>query len=403
MNDRAPRDPSPGSPPVLRLPTLSEEKQPGAGLVRRAVSLTLGTVLVLVLATLVTASLVEMPVTVRGAGVLEPVRVWPVRAQEAGTVLEVLVQTGDTVARGQPVLRLDPLEMTGTLRQLEAQLRAAGLTTQRAESAAPLELRQQGDRIAGVDARLVTARAALRQRMVEYGLGADVDSLLATYRPGQHVGVDLALAEVRAAEAERRLTVSQTDLLRLGSLDRERQRAEQQQLAAQIETTRERLRRLTAAAPIRGVVLTEQIERLPGSAVRPGDLLVEVADPGEWRATLFVSERDVHRVELGDSVQLEVAAFNAMEDRAPLRGSVVHVAAEPVTVGGAGGGQPAAGPAASTGLYRVVTRLDADQLERMGIDRFRRGYTVKGKIVTNQGLILKLLWEYLTDRAGGGA
>lgn len=226
MSEPAPK-PRPTVPtPVLRLPTLSEEKQPGAGLVKRAVSLTLGTVALLVLVALVTASLVEMPVTVRGGGALEPVRVWPVRAQEAGTVLEVLVETGDTVARGQAVLRLDPLEMQGTLRQLEAQLRAAGLSTRRAESAAPVELRQQGDRVAGADARLVTSRAALRQRMVEYGLGSDVDSLLASYRPGLHVGVDLALAEVRAAEAERRLAISQSDIIRLGSLDRDRQRAE---------------------------------------------------------------------------------------------------------------------------------------------------------------------------------
>lgn len=44
--------------------------------------------------------------------------------------------------------------------------------------------------------------------------------------------------------------------------------------------------------------------------------------------------------------QLEVAAFNALEDHDALRGSMVHVAAERVTTSGAG-----AGPPASTELY----------------------------------------------------
>lgn len=39
----------------------------------------------------------------------------------------------------------------------------------------------------------------------------------------------------------------------------------------------------------------------------------------------------------------------------------------------------------------------------MGMDRFRRVYTVDGKIVTRRGLILKLLWEYLIDQAGARA
>lgn len=402
MSGTAPRPrPDPDTDPtVLRLPHLDEEATPGGGFVRRAVGLTLGTVGALVVVSLLVAALVEMDVTVKGAGVLEPVRVWPVRAMEAGMVREVLVQTGDTVRLGQPLVRLDELELRSTLAQLESRHRAAEIDRRRAAAAAPLEQRQQGDRTDQARARLVTARAQLRQRMVENSLGTDPDSLLDAYRPGLHVAVDLAVAEVRAAEAELRVAAGQGELLALDRYERERTAAQQEELAEQIRQTRERLERLGAASPIHGVVMTEQLERMPGTFVRPGDLLLEVADLGEWRATLYVSERDVHKIRPGDSVHVEVHAFHAASD-APLRGSVVHVAADPVASEGAAG-QPAS-PGTGSGMYRVVARLDQAQIEEMGLERFRRGFTVQGKVVTRSGRILRLLWDYVNDRLEGRA
>jgi multidrug efflux pump subunit AcrA (membrane-fusion protein) len=390
-----------GGTPVLRLPNLGDEGQPGASFVKRSVSLTLWTLAAVTGIAVAVACLVSMDVTVKGSGTLEPVRIWTIRAQEAGAIRAVFVQTGDTVAKGDSVLSLDGLQLRSTLSQLEAQYRAAGIDLRRAEAAAPVEHRQQDDRVAQARARLVTTRAALRQRMIENDLGANVDSLLAVYRPGSHVGIDLAVGEVRSAEADLRLNTTQSDVLDLERFDRERKRTEETQLASQIETTRERLRRLTAVSPTRGVVLTEQIERLPGTFVREGDVLAEVADLDQWRATIFVAERDVHKIRLGDSVHVEVQAFSTGDEK-PLRGSVVYVAPEPM--GAQGGAAGSTAPSAlGSGLYRVVARLDHQQLAEVGIDKFRRGYTVEGKVVTRRGRIIKLLWDYLNDKMRGRA
>ncbi|HET6231948.1 MAG TPA: efflux RND transporter periplasmic adaptor subunit [Longimicrobiaceae bacterium] len=397
--------PGPAEKPklVLRLPTIDEAGSPGAGFVHGAVGWTLGTLGAIVGAGLLVASLVSMNVTVKAPGSMEPVRVWPVRTTEPGTVDSVLVATGDTVRKGQPVLQLDSLQLETTLLQLQAQLRAAQIDQRRSASAAPVERRQQGDKAAQAQARLVTARATLRQRMVENDAGTNVDSLLAVYRPGRHVGIDLAVAEVQAAEAETRLSSSQNDILALERFDRAKKGTEEDQLAAQIRATRERLQRLTVLSPTHGVVLTEQIERLGGSYVREGELLLEVADLDEWRVNLYVPERDVHKIRLGDSVQVEVQAFNA-EDEDRLRGSVVFVAPEPV---GAGQSTSTGGPAPAVptgmGMYRVVARLDQKQLARMGVEKFRRGYTVQGQIITRSGRIITLLWDYLHDQLRGRA
>jgi multidrug resistance efflux pump len=367
------------------------------------VTLTLATLAALVLAALAVATLVSVKVTVKAGGVLEPVRVWPVRAREPGTVGEVLVSTGDRVRAGQPVARLDALQLEASLAELRGQFRAAELDARRAASAAPVEERQQSERVAQAGARVVTARATLRQRMTEYDLGGDVDSLLAEYRAGRHVAVDLAVAELRSAESEVRHSSAQGEILGLGRFERERKLAERDQLAARIRAAEERISRLALSAPTAGVVLTDQVERLPGSYVREGELLLEVADLDAWRVSLYVGERDVQRIRVGDSVRVRVQAFGA-ERRDDLRGSVGYVSPEPLGSGGAGGGAaPAQGGAAPAGpgQYRVLVRLDQRQLAGIGIHRFRRGYTAEGQIVTRSGRIIVLARDYLHDRIKG--
>jgi multidrug resistance efflux pump len=385
----------------LRLPELPHEGQPGASFVRRAVGLTLLLVVSLAAIGLVVAATVKMDVTVKAAGVLEPVRIYPVRTLEGGAIREVRVQTGQAVHAGDVIARLDTVELAATLAQLEAQYRAADIDRRRSASADPLQQRETADRAAQARSHLSSALATLRQRMIEYDLGGNVDSLLAAHVPGRHVAIDQAVGEVRSAEAELRLSGAEGGLQALSRFDREKLGTQMDQLAAQISATRERLARLTLRAPTDGVVLTEQLERLPGAFVREGEQIVELADLHDWRVLLSVTERDVHRIKVGDRVKVDLLAFDESE-REQLRGSVSYVAPEPLSAQASptAGGAPAATPTPGGGGYRVIASLDRAQLEHMGIDRFRRGYTVQGYVITRSGRILTLLWNYLTEKLG---
>ncbi|HEY0017689.1 MAG TPA: efflux RND transporter periplasmic adaptor subunit [Longimicrobium sp.] len=387
----------------LRLPELGDEGQPGGRFVKRAVSVTLGVIALLFLVTAVVSMVVSMDVTVKSAGVLEPVNVWPIRAQAAGPIREVLVQSGDTVKPGDVVIRLDALALETQLAQLEAQYRAAQLDRDRSLAGTPVERRQQAQRLANAEARLTRSRALLVQRMVEYGFGSNPDSLLRVYRPGQHVMLDQAVGEVRGAEADIRLNAAETDMLSLRSYDERRADTEMDRLQAQIRESRERISRTSIVAPSGGVVLTEQLERLPGAFVREGETLMEVGEVGEWRVTMLVPERDVHKINVGDRVRLEVQAFGQRERR-QLEGRVSHVAAEPAGASPAGSGDAAqaggVAKAASSGpgLYRVVASLDRGQVQREELDRFRRGYSVQANVVTRSGRIAELAWGYLREK-----
>jgi multidrug resistance efflux pump len=325
------------------------------------------------------------------------VNVWPVRAEAAGPIREVLVQSGDTVEAGEVVIRLDVLALETQLAQLQAQHSAAQIDRDRSLAGTPMERRQQQERRDAAQARLTRARAVLMQRMVEHGFGTNLDSLLTAWRPGGHVMLDQAIGDVRAAEADLRLNGTETDMLSLRGFDERRADTEMARLQAQIREVRERISRATITAPAGGVVLTEQLERLAGSYVREGETLLEVGEVGEWRVTMLVPERDVHKISVGDRVRLEVQAFD-QRDRRQLEGRVSHVSAEPYTAPGGDAAATTTARASASGLYRVVASLDRGQVQREEIDRFRRGYSVQANVVTRSGKIAGLVWGYLMDK-----
>jgi multidrug resistance efflux pump len=382
----------------LRLPQLGDEGQPGGRFVKRAVSVTLLVLAAIFLGALIVSLVVKMDVTVKSAGVLEPVRVWPVRAQSAGSLRNILVESGDTVKANEVVAELDVLALETQLSQLEAQHRSFSIERNRSAASVPMELRQQQDRRASAQARLSTARAALLQRMVEHGFGTNVDSLLASYPVGQHVAIDGAVGEVRAAEADIRLNGTETDMLGLRTYEQQKAGAEMDRLDAQIREVRERMTRAVIRAPSDGVVLTDQLERLRGSYVAEGQTLMEVGEQGEWRVTMLVPERDVNKIAVGDPVRIEVQAFS-QKDRTQLDARVSFVAQSPVGTGSeaSGTGAAAASPT-GPGVYRVVATLERGQADRASLDKFRRGYSVTANVITRSGRIAELGWSYLMER-----
>lgn len=374
------------APRIFRLPSLREDGTPGGAIVRRAVTLLLAGFGAILLIALVAGALVTTDVAIDASGIVEPVRVWPVRSQETGTVVEVLVTAGDTVREGQPLVRLDTLQLVSSLAQLRTEAAAARLEYQRAAAARAIEQRQIEERARQAEAARIRAMGALRGRLSDDGLPVNADSVLRHYRVGTRVSIDLAIADVQAAESEIRNNAAEQGTRAVRELELGKQREQIAGLDLQVAALQARLARLVVRAPAAGVVLTEQLDQLRGTLEHEGDLLLAIADPGRWRAALRLSETDVHEVRVGDPVKIEVQAFP--RDRDLLRGTVVSVAEEPVSAQGANG--------AAT-VYRVVAAIETDSLDA-GQRDLRSGYTVRGRIITRSGRILSLLWRNLMKR-----
>jgi multidrug resistance efflux pump len=367
------------------------------------VAITLACVLGLAVAAGVAVSLITLEVTVDAAGTLEPVRVWPVRARTAGIVGEVLVSTGDTVRAGQPVVRLDSVVATLGLAQLEAQAAAQRLERDRLLQSAPIASREGETALAQASAKLLRARAAMRERLVEFGFAPHVDSVLAAYVRGTHVALDAAIADAESATGEVTAARAQIARAALAPIDAARQLLEQRRIEAQVAERRIALARGVLTTSAAGVVLTEQIERLPGASVREGDVVIEVADVSAWRATALVRDRDVHRVRVGDRAVVDILPLAALSD-GPVSGRVVHVAAQPLGIGGTNGGaahtqaaQVPSGLRVAPDAYRVVLALDRAQVNALGGGMLRSGYNVRATIVTRRVRVFTLLREWIAD------
>ncbi len=373
----------------LKLPGIPNAESAGTGIVRRVVSLTFGVMAVLFVVAVLAGTLVEIDMTIDAQGTLEPVTVQPVRARETSVVMDVPVATGDTVATGDVLARLDSLDLTSQIARLRADRDGQWYALQRARALQPIERDEQVFQTEQARARLISARAELREQLANYGYPTDIDEVLKTYDTGDHIAIDRALSEVIQARSALSASRKAVDRLGLARFDLRQQEAQIQKLDAQISTLEARLDRLVLRAPTDGVILTEQVERLPGQLVRQGDILFEVAEIDEWRAQLLVGQQDIHEINVGDEAKVEIVAFKS-ETKDLIYGSVESVASEPI--GRASGDRVSP---SSRGMYRVTVVLNESEIDSIGRARLREGYTVEGKIITRSGRIVTLLWRYL--------
>ncbi|MCU0617110.1 MAG: efflux RND transporter periplasmic adaptor subunit [Gemmatimonadaceae bacterium] len=334
------------------------------------------------------SALIEMSLTVDAVGTIEQRRVWPVRPRESGLVNEILVATGDTVRLGQVIASLDTIAATEELRRLQNQLRAARQEELRAVVALPISLRVEVEKGRDMDARLLRAHAVMREELVQRSMSANIDSAFRSYIAGTNTRLDLALADIWAAEAGQRSARAALETIGLDSIDLERRRIEVDRLADEVARVVESMERLKIRAPAHGLILTDELHRLVGSHVQSGVSLLEIADTAGWRAVVHIAEREVHNVKVGQPATIEILALERLDGRS-LRGRIESVAPQP--------GQAGAPGAAPMG-YRAVLSLEAAQLDSLGISQLRRGYSVRAKIVMRRDLIGALALAYLRDR-----
>jgi multidrug resistance efflux pump len=84
-------------------------------------------------------------------------------------------------------------------------------------------------------------------------------------------------------------------------------KAQADKAQAQMDLLEDHIRRATLVAPIAGWVVTGDLKRNVGIAVKTGDVLFEVAPVQNLRAELAVDEREIHEIRTGASGKLATA------------------------------------------------------------------------------------------------
>ncbi len=234
--------------------------------------------------------------TVVASGHVEtPYRV-EIGSQLTGTVQDVLVQQGEKVTAGQPLIVLEQRE-----------LKAAAVQAQGAVAQAEARIRQLEElTLPSAREALTQAQATLRNAQATYDRTAQLEhngyATRAALDDAQKT-LDVARAQMRSAEF-------QVYTASPGGSDYVMAQTLLNQARANLETAESRLGYATIAAPRDGVLITRGVER--GTVVQPGKVLLVLAPAGDTQLVLQIDERNLGKIALG---QKALASADAYPDR----------------------------------------------------------------------------------------
>lgn len=226
-----------------------------------------------------------------------------IRAPLEQIVDEIYVEEGQIVKPGDPIARLD-----------ERPLRAAmaGNDASIAEARAILRKLEVGPTTAEID--VAKASVTKGEDSLSYA-SRRVERLEILYRQGLVSQKELEDAQEVATTAANNRTEagSRLRLLEVGTRPEEiaATRARLQQLESERRYLEEQRTLLDVVSPVPGIVATptRQLKELRRQLVKKGDLIVKVYDVSTVTAQIFVSERELDGIEVGQAVELRARAY----------------------------------------------------------------------------------------------
>lgn len=234
--------------------------------------------------------------TVVASGHVEtPYRV-EIGSQVTGTVEEVLVQEGQHVSKGQPLISLESRELKATVVQAQGQV-----------AQAEARMRQLDElTLPSAKEALAQAKATLLNAQQTY----DRTAQLAKDGYATRASLDEAQKTLDVAQAQKRSAEFQVYTASPGGSDHVMAQTQLNQARANLDTAQSRLGYATIAAPRDGVLITRMVER--GTVAQPGKALLVLAPAGEVQLVLQIDERNLGKLALG---QKAVASADAYPDR----------------------------------------------------------------------------------------
>jgi len=259
----------------------------------------------------------SLPVAASAEGEVRPVRSAALAFPVAGVVAERLVEVGDQVEAGAPLLRLDSSDEEALLRQAEAALAAAQAQVGVAQAAGKAAVQQVAAADAAVDvakAQLDAADTAVRQT-----LGEAEATVARAKAQREAAAAGVAQAEAAALQARAAQQQAQAAVTEAG--------ARRDQAVAARDSAKLAVERRTLRAPFAGRVMGVNAEvgeavgsggapaasgaaSAAASGASPTGATVTLADTSAWLVdTTNLTERQVVGVRVGAPVTVAVDAL----------------------------------------------------------------------------------------------
>jgi len=260
--------------------------------------------------------------TVNASGKIYPEIEVKMSPDISGEIVELNVEEGDSVSKGQVLARI-----YGDI-----------YATQRDQAAAIVN--QQQAQVANASASLGALQAQLDQAKKTY----DMQKQLYDEKVISKNEFNTADAAYKTAQAN----------LNAAKKGIQGSKAGVQSARAGLEKANKDISRATLVAPMSGVISLLNVkkgERVVGSSMMAGTEMMRIADMSKIEIRVDVGENDIPKVHLGDSATIEVDAFNNRK----FKGVVTQIAS---SNNGAANASAASDVSTDVTNYKVYIRLD---------------------------------------------
>lgn len=232
---------------------------------------------------------------VSASGTVQPVTEVKIAPEVSGEIIQLMIEEGDSVKRGNPLVKIRPDTWQSQLERAEA-----SLSQQRAN------LEQSKASLLRAQATLIRTEAEYKrnQKLYEEKVISDADWQLAKQ--------NFEVAKNDVASAEQQVEAARFII-----------RSSQ----ASLSEAAENFRKTTVVAPMDGVVsklIVKNGERVVGTQTMTGTEMLRIADLNKMEVRVDVNENDIVRVHLGDTAVIDVDAYSTQNKE--FRGVVTLIA-----------------------------------------------------------------------------
>lgn len=230
---------------------------------------------------------------VTASGTIYPENEVKISPDVSGEITELYVKEGDTVRKGQLLVRINPDIYQTQLEQAKAGLNNAKATSE------------------NIQAQLLRTKANVENQKKNFEMQEKLykDKVISQQEfNNAQTQYEMAKADLQAAEKQAMASIYNT-----------------RSVEANVAQAGKNYQRTTVVAPTDGVVtglVSKKGERVVGTAQMAGTEMMRISDLSRMEVRVEVNENDIVRVSVGDSAGIEVDAYNGKK----FKGIVTEVA-----------------------------------------------------------------------------
>lgn len=230
---------------------------------------------------------------VTASGTIYPENEVKISPDVSGEITELYVKEGDTVRKGQLLVRINPDIYQTQLEQAKAGLNNAKATSE------------------NIQAQLLRTKANVENQKKNFEMQEKLykDKVISQQEfNNAQAQYEMAKADLQAAEKQALASIYNT-----------------RSVEANVAQAGKNYQRTTVVAPTDGVVtglVSKKGERVVGTAQMAGTEMMRISDLSRMEVRVEVNENDIVRVSVGDSAGIEVDAYNGKK----FKGIVTEVA-----------------------------------------------------------------------------